>query len=162
MTIKVGDRLPESRFRVMKQDGTMDWKPSSEVFKGKTVALFAVPGAFTGTCHKLHLPTVQQNVAALKAKGVDTVAITAVNDVFVMEAWKNATKSEGIEFLADGNAEFAKAVGLDNDATGGGMGIRSKRYSMLVKDGVVQKLNVEKPGPGVFEVSGGDVLLSQL
>ena len=112
MTIKVGDRLPEGKFRVMSPEGPA-WKTTDDIFKGKKVVLFGVPGAFTGTCHNVHLPGFLQNSAALKAKGVDTVAVTGVNDVFVMEAWKRTTGADGkIEFLADGNGEFAKALDL--------------------------------------------------
>jgi peroxiredoxin len=161
MPINVGDRIPSSRFRVLTPDGPA-WKTTDEVFKGKTVALFAVPGAFTGVCSNQHFPSVVQNFAALKAKGVDTVAVTAVNDHMVMNAWKGFAGPDGkdIDFLSDGNAEFAKAVDLTVDLSGGGMGTRSKRYSMLVEDGVVKKLNVEQPGK--YEVSGADVLLNQL
>lgn len=159
MPIKVGDRLPEAKFRVMGPEGPA-WKTTGEVFKGKKVALFAVPGAYTGTCSKQHLPSVTQNVDALKAKGIDTVAVTGVNDISVMDAWKKASNADKIEFLADGNGEFAKAIDLTLDLSGAGMGMRSKRYSMLVEDGVVKKLNVEEPGK--FEVSGGDALLKQL
>ena len=161
MTIKVGDRLPAAKFRVMTGEGP-GWKESADIFKGKKVALFAVPGAFTGTCHKMHMPTITMNAEALKAKGVDTIAVTAVNDVFVMSAWKRDTdQKDQVEFLADGSADFAKAIGLDADMSGGGMGVRSKRYSMLVEDGVVTKLNIEEK-PGVVELSGGDTLLKQL
>jgi peroxiredoxin len=161
MTIKVGDRLPEAKFRVMTEDG-IQVKTTDDIFKGKKVALFAVPGAYTGTCHKMHMPSVFQNAAAIKAKGVDTIAVVSVNDAFVMNAWKRDTdlRNEGI-YLADGNAEFAKAIGMELDASGNGLGLRSKRYSMLVEDGVVKKLNVE-PNPGKVEVSGGDTLLGQL
>jgi len=159
MAINVGDRLPATKFRVMTPEGPA-WKTTDEIFKGKKVALFAVPGAFTGTCHKQHMPTVVANVDALKATGIDSVAVTAVNDISVLDAWKGATNAAKVEFLADGNAEFAKAIDLTLDLTGAGMGTRSKRYSMLVEDGVVKKLNVEAPGK--FEVSGGDVLLKQL
>ncbi|ETR78361.1 alkyl hydroperoxide reductase [Afipia sp. P52-10] len=161
MTIKVGDKIPESKFRVMTADGPA-WKSTDEVFKGKTVALFAVPGAFTGTCHKMHMPSITLNANAIKAKGVNTIAVTAVNDVFVMQAWKRDTDGKDqVEFLADGSADFAKAIGMDADFSAGGMGVRSKRYSMLVEDGVVKKLNVEEK-PGTVEVSGGDTLLGQL
>jgi peroxiredoxin len=159
MAINVGDRLPNAKFRVMTPEGPA-WKTTDEIFKGKKVALFAVPGAYTGTCHKQHLPTVVQNVDALKAKGIDTVAVTAVNDISVLDAWKGVSNAGKIDFLADGNAEFAKAVDLTLDLNGAGMGTRSKRYSMLVDDGVVKKLNVEAPGK--FEVSGGDTLLKQM
>jgi peroxiredoxin len=161
MTIKVGDQLPAAKFRVMTGDGP-GWKESADIFKGKKVALFAVPGAFTGTCHKMHMPTITMNADALKAKGVDTIAVTAVNDVFVMSAWKRDTDlKDQVEFLADGSADFAKAIGLEVDLSGGGMGVRSKRYSMLVENGVVTKLNIEEK-PGVVELSGGDTLLKQL
>jgi peroxiredoxin len=138
------------------------WKTTDEVFKGKKVVLFAVPGAFTPTCHKNHLPGFVQNAAAIKAKGVDSIAVTAVNDGFVMDAWKKASNAEGkIEFLADGNGEFAKAIDMTLDGSGNGLGLRSKRYSMLVEDGVVKKLNVEE-APGKAETSSADALLKQL
>lgn len=160
MPIKVGDRLPEAKFRVMSAEGPA-WKSTDELFKGKKVALFAVPGAFTGTCHKMHIPSIMQSADAIKAKGVDTVAVTAVNDIFVMDAWKKQTAADKIDFLADGNGEFVKAIDMAVDLSGGGLGTRSKRYSMLVEDGVVTKLNVEE-APGKVEVSGGDTLLGQL
>ena len=160
MPIKVGEHLPSAKFRVGTPEGPA-WKTTDEIFKGKKVALFAVPGAFTGTCHKMHVPSIIQSLDAIKAKGVDTVAVTSVNDVFVMEAWKKATAADKIEFLADGNADFAKAIDLTLDGTGNGLGLRSKRYSMLVEDGVVKKLNIEE-SPGKVEVSGGDALLKQL
>lgn len=161
MTIKVGDKIPDSKFRVMTAEGP-GWKSTDDVFKGKTVALFAVPGAFTGTCHKMHMPSITLNANAIKAKGVNTIAVTAVNDIFVMQAWKCDTdQKDQVEFLADGSADFAKAIGLDADFSAGGMGVRSRRYSMLVEDGVVKKLNVEEK-PGAVEVSGGDTLLGQI
>ena len=161
MAIKVGDRLPEAKFRVMTAEGP-GWKTTDEVFKGKKVVLFAVPGAFTPTCHKNHLPGFVQNAAAIKAKGIDSIAVTAVNDGFVMDAWKKASNAEGtIEFLADGNGEFAKAIDMTLDGSGNGLGLRSKRYSMLVEDGVVKKLNVEDVA-GKAEASSADALLKQL
>jgi peroxiredoxin len=161
MPIKVGDRLPEAKFRVMGPEGPA-WKTTDEVFKGKKVALFAVPGAYTGTCHKMHVPSILANTDAMKGKGVDTIAVTAVNDVFVMNEWNKATGCAGkVDFLADGNAEFAKAIDMTFDGSGGGLGTRSRRYSMLVEDGVVKKLNIEE-APGKVEVSGGDTLLGQL
>ncbi len=159
MPIKVGDRLPNVKFRVTTPEGAA-WKTTDEIFKGKKVALFAVPGAFTGTCHKQHMPTIVQNADALKKKGVDTVAVTAVNDAFVLDAWKKASGADKVEFLGDGNAEFAKAIDLAADMSGYGMGTRSRRYSMLIENGVVKKVNVEEPGK--FEVSSGDVLLKQI
>ena len=161
MTIKVGDNIPDGKFRVMTAEGP-GWKTTAEVFKGKKVVLFAVPGAFTPTCHKNHLPGFVKNADAIKAKGVDTIAVTGVNDVFVMEAWKKANNAGGkIDFLADGNGDFAKAIDMTLDGSGNGLGIRSKRYSMLVEDGVVKKLNVEE-APGKADLSGADALLKQL
>jgi len=162
MPIKVGDRLPEAKLRVMTADGPA-WKTTKEIFSGKKVAMFAVPGAFTGTCHKSHMPSFVRNVDALKAKGVDTIAVTAVNDHWVMDAWIKASDAEGkIEFLADGNGEFAKALDLANDATAGGMGsIRSKRYAMLIDDGVVKVLNIEEK-PGMIEISSAENLLKSM
>jgi peroxiredoxin len=159
MSIKVGDSLPNTKFRVMTAEGPA-WKTTDEIFKGKKVALFAVPGAFTGVCSKQHLPSVVQSADALKSKGVDVIAMTGVNDISVLDAWKKASGADKVEFLADGNGEFAKAIDLSLDLSGAGMGTRSKRYSMLVDDGVVKKLNVEEPGK--FEVSGGDAMLKQL
>jgi len=160
MSIKVGDRLPEAKFRVMTPDGPA-WKSTDDIFKGKKVALFAVPGAFTNTCHKMHVPSILQNADAIKAKGVNTIAVTSVNDVFVMDAWKKGFAADKLEFLADGNGDFAKAVDLTFDGSGNGLGLRSKRYAMLVEDGVVKKLNIEE-APGKVDVSGGDALLKQL
>jgi peroxiredoxin len=161
MPIKVGDKLPNATFRVMTADGPKP-KTTDEIFKGKKVALFAVPGAFTPTCNNLHLPSFLNNADAFKAKGVDTIAVTGVNDVFVMEAWKKANNAGGkIEFLADGNGEFAKGVDMTLDASGNGLGTRSKRYSMLVEDGVVKKFNAEE-APGKCELSGGQALLGQI
>lgn len=161
MSIKVGDRIPEAKFRVMSEGGPA-WKTTDEVFKGKKVVLFAVPGAFTPTCHINHLPGFLKNADAIKAKGVDTIAVTGVNDVFVMDAWKKATGAEGkIEFLADGNGDFAKAIDLALDASGAGLGLRSRRYAMVVEDGVVKKLSVESE-PGKAEVSSAENLLKQM
>ena len=161
MAIKVGDRLPEAKFRVTGTDGPA-WKTTDEVFKGKKVALFAVPGAFTGTCHKMHVPSIVQNADAIKAKGVDTIAVTGVNDVFVMNAWKKSSGAEGkVEFLADGSAAFAKAIGLSIDLGERGLGTRSQRYSMIVEDGVVKAFNLEE-APGKAEASGAENLLKSL
>jgi peroxiredoxin len=161
MPIKVGDKLPNATFRVMTAEGPKP-KTTDDIFKGKKVALFAVPGAFTPTCTNLHMPSFVNNIAAIKAKGVDTVAVTAVNDVFVLTQWAKATGADGkIDALADGNGEFAKAVDMAFDGSGNGLGTRSKRYSMLVEDGVVKKLNIEE-APGKCDVSGGQALLAQL
>src|SRR3979409_2738139 len=121
MPIKVGDRVPSTKFRVMTAEGP-GWKTTDDVFKGKKVALFAVPGAFTGTCHKMHVPSITQNADAIKAKGVDTIAVTSVNDIFVMDAWKKATAADKVDFLADGNSEFAKAIELSLDGSGKSLG----------------------------------------
>jgi glutaredoxin/glutathione-dependent peroxiredoxin len=158
--IKVGDRLPNVTFNVMTSDGPKP-RTTDEVFKGKKVVLFGLPGAFTPTCHKNHLPGYRDKSAELKAKGIDTIAVTAVNDAFVMGAWRDATNcGDKIEFLADGSANFAKAVGLQLDLTERGLGMRMKRFSMLVDDGVVRKLNIEE-GPGA-EASGADAMLAQI
>jgi len=158
---KVGDRVPNASFTVMTSDGPKP-KTTDELFKGKKVVLFAVPGAFTPTCHKNHLPGFLQNAEAIKAKGIDTIAVTGVNDVFVMEAWKKATNAEGkIEFLADGSAAFAKAMGLTVDLGERGLGTRSQRYAMLVEDGVIKKLNIED-APGKADISGAEALLKSL
>ena len=160
MTIKVGDHVPSGSFTVMTADGPKP-KTTDELFKGKKVVLFAVPGAFTPTCSNNHLPGFLQNAAAIKDKGVDTIAVTGVNDVFVMNAWKKASSGEGIEFLADGSAAWAKAIGLTMDLTERGLGVRSQRYAMVVDDGVVKTLNIEE-APGKAEASGADALLKQL
>ncbi|MCB1414646.1 MAG: peroxiredoxin [Xanthobacteraceae bacterium] len=161
MAIQVGDHLPDSKFRVMTADG-VQVKSTDDIFKGRKVALFAVPGAYTGTCHKMHMPSIFLNAYAMKDKGVDTIAVVSVNDAFVMNAWKrDVDQRDEATFLADGNADFARAIGMELDASGNGLGLRSKRYSMLVEDGLVTKLNVE-PNPGKVEVSGGDTLLEQL
>jgi glutaredoxin/glutathione-dependent peroxiredoxin len=161
MAIEVGDRIPEGKFRVMTAEGP-GWKSTDDVFKGKKVVLFAVPGAFTPTCHKNHLPGFLQNADAIKAKGIATIAVTSVNDVFVMAEWQRASGADGkIEFLADGNGDFAKALDLTMDGSAGGLGLRSKRYSMLVEDGVVTKLNIEDT-PGKAETSSAETLLKQL
>lgn len=161
MTIEIGQRLPDATFRVMTADGPAE-KASSEVFSGKTVALFAVPGAFTGTCHNIHLPGFLANEAALKAKGVDTIACVSVNDPFVMGAWAKATTAEGtIEMLSDFDASFTKALGLEFDGSGAGLGVRSQRYAMLVKDGEVALLSVED-GPGKAEASSAEALVAAM
>ena len=161
MAIQVGDHLPNATFMTMTADGPKP-QTTDEIFKGKKVVLFAVPGAFTPTCHKNHLPGFLANADAIKRKGIDTIAVTGVNDVFVMEAWKKSSNASGkIEFLADGNGEFAKAMGMDFDASGNGLGVRSKRYSMLVEDGKVTKLNLED-APGKCDISGGQALLGQI
>jgi glutaredoxin/glutathione-dependent peroxiredoxin len=161
MAIKVGDRIPEGKFRVMTAEGP-GWRSTDEVFKGKKIVLFAVPGAFTPTCHKNHMPGFLKSSDAFKAKGVDGIAVTAVNDVFVMTEWGKASGADGkIDFLADGNGDFAKALDLTMDGSGGGLGLRSKRYAMLVDDGVVKQLNIED-APGKVETSSAETLLKQM
>ena len=158
--IKVGDKLPDAQFNVPTAEGMKQMR-TADIFAGKTVALFAVPGAFTPTCSARHLPSFRENAAALKAKGVDAIACTAVNDHFVMGAWaKDQGVVDDILMLADGSGDFAKAVGLDADFSKFGMGPRSKRYSMIVKDGVVQSLNVEEAGE--YKVSSAEHMLGQL
>ncbi|MET3527229.1 peroxiredoxin [Phenylobacterium koreense] len=160
MTIKVGDKLPAATFSAGTPDGP---KPMGvdEIFAGKKVALFAVPGAFTPTCSARHLPGFKERVADFKAKGVDTVACLSVNDAFVMKAWgESQGVGEDILMLGDGNGDFTKAVGLEMDGSKFGMGTRSQRYSMIVEDGVVKELNVEAPGE--FRVSAADYMLAQL
>ncbi len=159
MTIKIGDTLPDTTFTVMTAEGP---KPvnSVDLFKGKKVALFAVPGAYTPTCHKAHMPGFVDRVAEIKAKGVDEVACTAVNDVFVLSAWGKDTGAEGkITMLADGSADFAKALGLEIDLTKHGLGVRSKRYAMLVDNGVVKVLNIED-APPAHGVSSAETICS--
>ncbi|BBF94616.1 peroxiredoxin [Blastochloris tepida] len=161
MTLKVGDRLPDVTFRVPTEDGPVA-KATGELFAGKRIVLFAVPGAFTPTCHKNHLPGYLAHAADFKAKGVDAVMVTAVNDPFVMDAWEKASGAAGkIMFLADGNADFAKAAGLDLDGAAFGLGIRSKRYAMLVEDGVVKTLLIEDV-PSQANQSSAEALLRQM
>ena len=160
MAVKVGDKLPQATFTTMGPDGP---KPitTDEVFAGKTIALFAVPGAFTPTCSQRHLPGFKDEAAALKAKGVDQIACVSVNDVFVMNAWgKDQGVGDSILMLADGNGAFTTAIGLELDASGFGMGKRSQRYSMVVENGVVKQLNVEAGGE--FKVSAADYMLEHL
>jgi glutaredoxin/glutathione-dependent peroxiredoxin len=158
--IKVGDKLPEASFVAATAEGP---KPmtGADVFAGKKVALFAVPGAFTPTCSAKHLPGFKEKAGDFTAKGVDRIVCTSVNDAFVMKAWGEAQGvGDDILMLADGNGAFAKALGLEMDASGFGMGTRSKRYSMLINDGVVEQLNVEQGGE--FKVSSADYMLGQL
>ncbi|HXP05849.1 MAG TPA: peroxiredoxin [Stellaceae bacterium] len=160
MTIKVGDKVPAVNFRVLTAEGPKELT-SDELFKGKKVAFFAVPGAFTPTCSQRHLPGYVDKAAALKAKGVDTIACISVNDAFVMGAWGKDQKTEGkVTMLADGSGDFTRAVDLELDATRNGLGKRSQRYSMLVDNGVVKALHVEAAGK--FEVSDADTMLKDL
>ena len=160
MAVQVGDKLPEATFSAASADGP---KPMTthDVFAGKRVALFAVPGAFTPTCSARHLPGFKDKGAELKAKGIDAIACVSVNDAFVMQAWaKNQDVGEDILMLGDGSAAFSKAIGLDADFSKFGMGLRSQRYAMVVNDGVVEKLWVEQPG--AFEVSSAEYMLEHI
>jgi peroxiredoxin len=160
MTIQVGDRIPAGTFKTMTADGPANLS-TEELLAGKTVVLVSVPGAFTPTCHARHLPGFVDHIDAIKAKGVDTVAFMAVNDVFVMSAWGKASHADGkITMLADGNGEVTGALGLELDATGFGMGKRGQRFALIVKDGVVTHVNVESGGE--FRVSAADYVLGQL
>lgn len=161
MAIKVGDKLPEATFMTMSADGP---KPATtaEVFGGKKVALFAVPGAFTPTCHKTHMPGFVSRMDELTKKGFDAVACTAVNDVFVMTEWAKATNATGkVLMLADGGADFAKKIGMDMDLTARGLGVRSKRYAMAIDNGVVKVLNIEEQ-PGQVSASSAETLCSMI
>src|ERR1700760_1704209 len=160
MTIKVGDKIPSATLTEM-QDGKPTPVSSDSLFAGKKVALFALPGAFTPTCSAKHVPGFVQNAAALKAKGVDTIACISVNDAFVMGAWaKDQGITDQVTMLADGAAQFAKALGLELDLNGRGMGWRSQRYALVAEDGKVTQLNVEAPGG--FEVSKAETILAAL
>ena len=159
MTIQVGDRLPSTTF-VKATDSGPEQVSSDDFFAGRRVALFSVPGAFTPTCSARHLPGFVDNADALKAKGVDEIACTAVNDAFVLGAWQKSSDAAGITMLADGNGSFAESVGLTMDGSKFGMGHRGQRYSMLVNDGVVEQLNVEAPGE--FKVSSAEHMLEQM
>ena len=160
MTIKVGDRLPESTFMTMGEDGTPKPMKTAEIFDGKKVALFAVPGAYTGVCSKQHLPGYVHNYNKLKSQGFDLIACTSTNDILVLTQWGKDYGAAGkIMMLADGNAEFAKKVGLDLDMTARVMGVRSKRYSMVVENGVVKSLNVEE-SPANHDASSATAMCS--
>jgi peroxiredoxin len=160
MTIKAGERMPAGKFKRMTKDGPKDLS-TDELFKGKTVVLFSVPGAFTPTCDAKHLPGFVELADQIHAKGVNTVACMAVNDVFVMNAWgKSAGVGDKILMLADGNGEYAKALGLELDAKGYGMGMRGQRFAIVVKDGVATRVDVEEPGQ--FKVSAAEAILAHL
>ena len=161
MTIAIGDKFPTSTFTVTGSEGP-DALSSDDMFKGKKVVLFAVPGAFTPTCHLNHLPGFVENLELIKSKGVDDVYVVAVNDVWVMDAWATATNGKGkIGFLSDGSGQVTKALGLDVDLDPAGMGLRSKRYSMIIDDGVVKHLNIEE-SPGQAITSGAAIIIEQL
>ncbi len=160
MTIKVGERMPEGSFGIMTSDGPGSLS-TDELFAGKKVVLFAVPGAFTPTCSMSHLPGYIDQAAALKAKGVDTIACMSVNDLFVMDAWgTDKGAGDDVLMLADGNASYTDALGLELDASGFGMGKRSQRFAIVIDDGVVSQLHIEAPGE--FKVSAADAVLAGL
>ncbi|MFO1508653.1 MAG: peroxiredoxin [Steroidobacteraceae bacterium] len=159
MTIKAGDKMPSGTLKTMTPDGARDLT-TEELFKGKTVVLFSVPGAFTPTCDAKHLPGYVQHAAAIRAKGVDTIACMAVNDVFVMSAWGKASGSSDVLMLADGNGDYAKALGLEMDGRGFGMGLRGQRFALIVKNGVATHVFIEAPRE--FRVSAAEYVLGQL
>jgi peroxiredoxin len=159
MTIQVGDAIPAGNFKVMTADGPTDMS-TDEVFSGKKVVFFAVPGAFTPGCSMTHLPGYVVNADAIKAKGVDTIACMSVNDAFVMGAWGDAQNAEEILMLGDGNGEFTRAIGLELDASGFGMGTRAQRFGMIVEDGKVTQLGIEAPGE--IKVSAAESVLEML
>lgn len=160
MTISVGDPIPTASLHVMTAEGPKEIS-TDEIFSGKKVVLFAVPGAFTPGCSQAHLPGFVANADKIKAKGVDTVACVSVNDAFVMGAWGEAQNAGELMMLGDGNGDFTKALGLELDGRGFGLGMRSKRYSMVVEDGKVTQLNVEPDGAGI-DVSTADKILEQI
>ena len=160
MAIKAGDRMPAGTFKRMTKDGPANIT-TDELFRGKLVVLFSVPGAFTPTCDAKHLPGFVQLADQLRAKGVDTIACMAVNDVFVMNAWgKSSGVGDKILMLADGNGDYARALGLELDAKGYGMGTRGQRFAIIVKDGIATRVNVEAPGQ--FKVSAAETILAEL
>jgi glutaredoxin/glutathione-dependent peroxiredoxin len=159
MTIRVGDKLPDVGLMMMTETGPSKVSVG-DLFGGKKVAMFAVPGAFTPTCSAKHLPGFIENEDALKGKGVDTIICLSVNDPFVMAAWGNAQSAGDIKMVADPDAAFTKAMSVEFDASGAGLGIRSRRYSMIVDDGTVMKLNLEETG--AFEISDAETILGQL
>lgn len=159
MAIQEGDRLPEATLHVM-QDGRPTAVTTGELFGGRKVVLFAVPGAFTPTCSQAHLPGFVANADNIKAKGVDSIVCVAVNDAFVMDAWGADRNADELVMAGDGNGEFTAAIGLEMDGRGFGLGTRSERYAMIVDDGVVTKLAVE--APGAFEVSKAEAILEAL
>lgn len=160
MTIKVGDKIPSMKLKHMTANGPAEIS-TDEIFSGKKVALFSVPGAFTPTCSAKHLPGYVEKAADLKKKGVSTIACISVNDAFVMDAWGKAQNvGDKVMMLADGSGMFAKALGVELDLNAMGLGTRAKRYSMLVDNGVVKQLNLEEPG--AFKISDADTMLSQL
>ena len=160
MTIKAGDHMPEGKFKTMGEKGPQDLS-TAELFDGKRVVLFSVPGAFTPTCSAKHLPGYVELADKLRAKGIDTIACMAVNDVFVMNAWGKASNVAGkVLMLADGNGEYARALGLEMDGRGFGMGMRGQRFAIVVDKGVAKQVDIEAPGQ--FKVSAAEAVLAQL
>lgn len=161
--IKIGDKLPEGFFRVKDNEGNAQKVTTDALFAGQKVVLVGVPGAFTATCHKSHIPRFVANADAIKAKGVDRIAVMAVNDHHVMKVWEEALGGAGkIDFLADGSATYTKALGTDVDRSEAGMGIRTRRFSMIVEDGVVKEINLEPDGASGVSVTGAEAMLEQL
>jgi len=158
MTVQSGDKIPSATLKVMGEKGPQDLT-TDEIFAGKKVVLFAVPGAFTPTCSNAHLPSYVVNADKIKAAGVDNIVCVSVNDAFVMSAWGQAQNAEEIIMAADGNGDFTKALGLEMDGTGFGMGMRSQRYALIAEDGVITTLNVEKGG---YEVSAAEAIMEAL
>jgi len=159
MAVQVGDPIPEATFKVMGEKGPQDLT-TQELFGGKKVVVFAVPGAFTPTCSQAHLPGFVVNADKLKEKGVDAVVCVSVNDAFVMDAWGKSANAEGLIMAADGNGDFTRAMGLEMDGSGFGLGMRSQRYALVAEDGKITALNVEKPGK--FEVSSAEAVMALL
>ncbi len=160
MTIKAGERMPSGTLKTMTKDGIKDLS-TDELFKGKKVVLFSVPGAFTPTCDAKHLPGFVEQAGQIKAKGVDTIACMAVNDVFVMNAWgKSSNVGDKVLMLADGNGDYSKALGLEMDGRGFGLGTRGQRFAIIVEDGVAKQVNIEAPKE--FKVSAAEYVLGQL
>jgi peroxiredoxin len=161
--IKTGERLPDGIFRVKDDEGNVNKVSVGDLFDGQKVVFVGVPGAFTSACHKSHIPLYVENAEKMKAKGVDRIAVMAVNDHHVMKVWSEALNGDGrIDFLADGAADFAKAIGTAVDMSGNGMGIRSRRFSMIVDDRVVKAINLEPEGVGGVTVTGAPTMLEQL
>ncbi|UTW46220.1 peroxiredoxin [bacterium SCSIO 12696] len=158
MTIQIGEKIPSVTLKVMGEERPVDIT-TDEIFSGKKVVLFALPGAFTPTCSAAHLPGFVVNLDAIKAKGVDTVVCMSVNDAFVMDAWGKAQNAEHLMMLADGNCEFSKALGLEREASAAGMGMRSKRFALIANDGVVELLNIDEQG---LDVSSAETVLAAL
>jgi glutaredoxin/glutathione-dependent peroxiredoxin len=161
--IKVGDRLPEGSFRVKDGEGKVKTVSVQELFAGRKVVLVGVPGAFSSTCHKAHIPVFVESADAIMAKGVDRIAVVAVNDHHVMKVWGEALGADSkIDFLADGSAQFTRAIGMDVDRSADGMGTRARRSSMIVEDGVVRQINLEPEGGSGVTATGAPAMLEQL